>query len=121
MQLFIFSVCKFFPDEVQFSMGFLACPVTADHTCHHAGYNKYTDDYNSSLYHTSVPLILPSTMLIAMAEMNMPVSMYTRSMLEHVYAQPGTDGYDYYPEIKRSHTSIYATDVVLDRAVSTGL
>ena len=102
-------------------MGFLARPVTADHTCHHAGHDEYADDDEGSLYHTSVPLILPSTMLIAIAEMNMPVSMYTRSMLEHVYAQPGTDGYDYYPEIKRSHTSIYATDVVSDRAVSTGL
>ena len=36
---------------------------------------EYTDDYNSSLHHISVPLIRPSTMLIAIAEMNMPASM----------------------------------------------
>ena len=61
-------------------MGFLARPVTADHTCHDAGHNKYTDDDEGSLHHMSVPLIRPSTTLIAIAEMNMPVSMYNKSI-----------------------------------------
>ena len=61
-------------------MGFLTRPVTADHTHDHAGHNKYADDYEGSLHHTSVPLILPRTMLIAMAEMNIAVSMYTKSI-----------------------------------------
>ena len=61
-------------------MGFLARPVTADHTCHHAGHNKYADDDEGSLHHMSVPLIRPRTMLIAIAEMNIAVSMYTKSI-----------------------------------------
>ena len=61
-------------------MGFLARPVTADHTCHHAGHNKYADDDDGSLHHMSVPLILPSISDIAMAEMNIAVSMYTKSI-----------------------------------------
>ena len=75
MQLFIFPLCKFFPDEVQFSMGFLARPVTADYAGYGAGYDEYADDDEDGLHHISVPLILPSTMLIAIAEMNMPASM----------------------------------------------
>ena len=61
-------------------MGFLSRPVTADHTCHDAGHNKYTDDHDGSLHHMSVPLILPSTMLIAIAEMNIAVMMYNKSI-----------------------------------------
>ena len=61
-------------------MGFLARPVTADHTCHHAGHDEYADDDEGSLHHMSVPLILPSTMLIAIAEMNIAVSMYNKSI-----------------------------------------
>ena len=99
MQLFIFLLCKFFQNEVQFSMGFLACPVTADHTCHCAGNDEYADDYECSLHHTRVPLVWPRYSAISTALMNTPAMMYTRSMLEHVYAQPGTRGYYYDPEI----------------------
>ena len=117
MQLFIFPLCKFFESEVQIPVGFLTRPVTADHTCYGARYDEYADDYEGSFHHMRVPLVWPRYSAISTALMNMPAMMYTRSMLEHVYAQPGTRGYDYDPEIKRSHTSIYATDVVLDRAV----
>ena len=78
--MYLFPLCKFFDSEVQVPMGSLSRPVTADQAHDHARHNKYTDDYNSSLHHMSVPLILPSTMLIAIAEMNMPVSMYTKSI-----------------------------------------
>jgi hypothetical protein len=61
-------------------MGFLTRPVTADHACYGTGHNKYADDYNSSLYHASVPLILPNTMLTVIAVMNRPASMYVKSM-----------------------------------------
>ena len=61
-------------------MGFLSRPVTADHTCHDAGHNKYTNDHDGSLHHMSVPLILPSMTLIAIAEMNTPASMYNKSI-----------------------------------------
>ena len=117
MQLFIFPLCKFFESEVQIPVGFLTRPVTADHTCYGARYDEYCNDHEGSFHHTSVPFNLPSISDTAIAVMNMPAMMYTRSMLEHVYAQPGTRGYYYDPEIKRSHTSIYATDVRLDRAV----
>ena len=80
MCLFIFPLCKFFENEVQFTMGFLTRPVTADQSCYGSRHNKYADDYNSSLYHTSVPLILPSMRATAIAEMNRPASMYTKSI-----------------------------------------
>lgn len=73
-------VCKFFQTEVHGHVGPLTRPVTADHTHHDAGHNKYRYDDEDDLDHSSVPLILPSMMLIAIAEMNMPVSMYNRSI-----------------------------------------
>ena len=98
-------------------MRFLTRPVTADQSCYGAGDYEYCEYYQCSLHHMRVPLILPSTSDTAIAVMNMPAMMYTRSMLQHVYAQPGTERYYYDPEIERSHTSIYATDVGFDRAV----
>jgi len=80
MCLFIFPLCKFFQNEVQFSMGFLARPVTADHTCYGAGYDEYRDDYEGGLHHMRVPFNLPSMMLIAIAEMKTPASMYNKSI-----------------------------------------
>jgi hypothetical protein len=56
-------------------MRFLTRPVTADHTHYDAGTDQHAHDYKSSLHHMSVPFILPSTTLIAIAEMNTPVSM----------------------------------------------
>ena len=79
-------------------MGSLARPVTADQSQDHAGYNKYTDEYDRSLHHMSVPFILPSATLIAIAEMNMPEMMYTRSMLEHVDAKVYAHCHDHDPE-----------------------
>ena len=61
-------------------MGSLTRPVTADQTHHHTGYDEHRNDHEGSLHHTSVPLILPSTMLTAIAEMNMPAMMYTKSI-----------------------------------------
>jgi hypothetical protein len=77
---FIFPVRKFLQLPVQVPMGFLTRPVTADQSCYGAGHNKYTDDYEGSLHHTSVPFNLPNTMLTAVAEMNRPASMYNKSI-----------------------------------------
>ena len=78
--MYLFPVCKFFDPEEQVPMGSLSRPVTAYYTCYHTGHNEYTDDHEGSLHHMSVPLILPSTMLIAIAEMNIAVSMYNKSI-----------------------------------------
>ena len=72
---FIFFVRKFLQLPVQVPMGFLTRPVTTHHAHDDAGTQEYCRDDECSLDHSSVPLILPSTMLIAMAEMNMPASM----------------------------------------------
>jgi len=81
MCLFIFPVRKFSQSEVQEPMGSLTRPVTADHTHHYSGHDEHADDDDDrGLDHSSVPLILPSTMLIAMAEMNIAVMMYNKSM-----------------------------------------
>ena len=61
-------------------MGFLTRPVTADHTHDHAGYDEYGHDHQCGLHHMSVPFILPNATLIAIAEMNTPVSMYNKSI-----------------------------------------
>ena len=70
-----FSACKFLQLPVQVPMGFLTRPVTTHHAHDNAGTHNDRRDYECSLDHSSVPFILPSTMLIAMAEMNMPASM----------------------------------------------
>ena len=75
-------------------MRFLARPVTADQSCYCAGNHEYSNDYEDRLYHISVPWILPNISDTAIAEMNMPAMMYTKSI-----------------------QSIYATDVGFDRAV----
>ena len=77
---FIFPVQKNLQLPVQVLMGFLARPVTGYETCHGAGHNKYTDDYNSSLYHINVPFSLPSISDTTMAVMNTPASMYVKSI-----------------------------------------
>ena len=77
---FIFPVRKFFDLEVQVAMGSLARPVTADQTHDHTRHREYAQYDEDGLHHTSVPFSLPSTMLIATAEMNMPASMYVNSM-----------------------------------------
>ena len=77
---FIFPVRKFFDHEVQVPVGSLARPVTADQTHDHTGYDEYAQYDEDGLHHASVPCMLPSTMLIAIAEMNRPASMYIKSM-----------------------------------------
>ena len=77
---FIFPVRKFLQLPVQVPMGFLARPVTADQTHDHTWHREYAQHDEDGLHHMRVPLIVPSTMLIAIAEMNMPVSMYNKSM-----------------------------------------
>ena len=77
---FIFPVRKFLQLPVQFAMGFLTRPVTADQSCYGTGHYEYGNDDEGSLHHTSVPLILPSTSDTAIAEMNRPASMYNKSI-----------------------------------------
>ena len=48
-----FAVRKFFECEVQVLVGFLARPVTADHTHHDAGTHEYGNDDQCSL-HTDI-------------------------------------------------------------------
>ena len=67
--------CKFLQNQEHRPMGFLTRPVTGYEACYGAGHNKYTDDYEGSLYHMSVPLILPSMSDTAIAVMNTPASM----------------------------------------------
>ena len=73
-------MCKFFQNEVQFSVRFLTRPVTADHTHHNSRDDQYAEYYEGSLHHASVPLVCPRYSAIAIAEMNMPVMMYTKSI-----------------------------------------
>lgn len=73
-------VCKFFQSQVQVPMGSLARPVTADHTHDHTRHDEYAQYDEDRLHHISVPCMLPSTMLTAIAEMNMPASMYIKSI-----------------------------------------
>ena len=77
---FIFPVQKNLQLPVQVPMGFLTRPVTGYQTHHDSGYDEYRDDYDGSLHHASVPCMLPSILLIAIAEMNTPASMYTKSI-----------------------------------------
>jgi len=77
---FIFPVRKFLQLPVQVPMGFLARPVTADQTHDHTRHREYAQHDEDGLHHMRVPLILPSTMLIAIAEMNRPASMYIKSI-----------------------------------------
>ena len=72
---FIFPVQKNLQLPVQVPMGFLTRPVTGYESCHGARDDEYTNDYEDSLHHTSVPLILPSISDTAIAVMNMPASM----------------------------------------------
>jgi hypothetical protein len=75
-----FFVRKFLQLPVQVPMGFLTRPVTGYETQHNTGHHEYGRDHEDHFHHISVPFILPSTMLIAIAEMNMPVMMYTKSI-----------------------------------------
>ena len=77
---FIFPVRKFLQLPVQEAMGSLARPVTADQTHDHTRHREYAQHDEDGLHHARVPLIVPSTMLIAIAEMNRPASMYIKSM-----------------------------------------
>ena len=73
-------MCKFLEFEVQIPVGSLARPVTADHTHYHTRYDKYSNDYEGSLHHASVPLVCPRYSAIAIALMNTPAMMYTKSI-----------------------------------------
>ena len=72
---FIFPVRKFLQLPVQVAMGSLARPVTADQTHDHTRHDDDAQHDEDGLHHASVPCMLPSTMLIATAEMNRPVSI----------------------------------------------
>jgi len=61
-------------------MGFLTRPVTGYETHDHPGHHEHGRDYDSGLYHINVPFNRPNTMLTAIAVMNTPASMYTKSM-----------------------------------------
>ena len=75
-----FAVRKFFESQVQVLVGFLTRPVTADHTHDDPRNNEYCKYYECCLYHASVPLMCPRYSAMMIAEMNMPVSMYTKSI-----------------------------------------
>ena len=75
-----FPVRKFFDLEVQVPVGFLTRPVTGYGAHDHTRDHEYTDDYEGSLHHMRVPLIRPSMSDTAIAEMNMPASMYIKSI-----------------------------------------
>ena len=77
---FIFPVRKFLQLPVQVPMGSLTRPVTADQSCYGAGHYEYGNDYEDRFHHMRVPFSLPSTSDTAIAEMNMPASMYIKSM-----------------------------------------
>ena len=95
---FIFPVQKNLQLPVQVPMGFLTRPVTADHTRYHTGHHEYGRDHEDRLHHASVPCVWPRIRLIAIAEMNMPEMMYTRSMLEYVDAKVYAHCYDNDPK-----------------------
>ena len=75
-----FPLCKFFQNEVQFPVGFLTRPVTADESCYGARHDEYGKYYEGSLHHISVPFNLPIISDTAIAVMNTPASMYTKSI-----------------------------------------
>ena len=75
-----FPVRKFFECQVQIPVGFLTRPVTGYGAQDHTGHDEYGNDYEGCLHHASVPFSLPNTMLTAIAEMNMPASMYIKSI-----------------------------------------
>jgi hypothetical protein len=77
---FIFPVRKFLQLPVQVAMGFLTRPVTGYGAHDHTGHDGYAQYYEDRLHHASVPCMLPSNMLIAIAEMNRPASMYIKSI-----------------------------------------
>ena len=80
MLAFFPAVQKNLQPTVQVAMGFLTRPVTADQTHYNPGNDEYREYYYDRLHHISVPFSLPSMMLIAIAEMNTPASMYTKSI-----------------------------------------
>ena len=61
-------------------MGFLTRPVTGYRAQDDAGDDEYGKYYKGSFHHIKVPFNLPSMMLTAIAEMNMPAMMYIKSM-----------------------------------------
>ena len=73
-------MCKFFQNEVQIPVGSLARPVTGYETQHNPGHHEYGNDHEYHFHHASVPLVCPRYSAIAIAEMNMPVMMYTKSI-----------------------------------------
>ncbi len=77
---FNFPVRKFLQLPVQVHVGFLTRPVTADKSHHDARHSEEQDDEDSGLHMISVPCILPSMRLIAMAVMNRPAMIQTMSI-----------------------------------------
>ena len=77
---FIFAVQKNLQLPVQVHVGFLTRPVTADQSHHDARHSEEQDDEDRGLHHISVPCIRPSISDTAIAVMNMPASMYTKSI-----------------------------------------
>ena len=75
-----FPVRKFFDHEVQVPMGSLARPVTTDRAHDDARTHEHGHDHQCSVHDSMVPLIVPNTSAMTTAEMNMPVSMYNKSI-----------------------------------------
>ena len=94
MQLFIFPLCKFFESQVQVLMGFLTRPVTADQSHYDARHSEDEEYYDCCFHMIRVPCSLPSMRLIAIAEMNMPAMIHTRSIISMPI----------FPRAQRSHS-----------------
>ena len=77
---FISAVQKNLQLPVQVPMGFLTRPVTRYQAHHDSGNDEYTNDYEGSLHHTSVPFVWPRYSAIAIAEMNIPAMIQNRSI-----------------------------------------
>ena len=81
MLLFIFPLCKFFESQVQVLMGFLTRPVGGHYAHDHTRQCEDQDDYNCCFHMIKVPCSLPSIRLMAIAEMNMPAMIHTKSII----------------------------------------
>ncbi len=75
MLSFLLLLCKFFDSEVHGLVRVLPRPVTRNQTHYDAGTDNDRNDYEGSLDHSSVPLMLPSIIAITIAVTNIPVSI----------------------------------------------
>ena len=80
MLAFYFLLCKFFDSEVQVTDWLLTRPIRGYESHDDPGQYEYATDNKCCFHMISVPCILPSIKLIAIALMNMPVMIHTMSI-----------------------------------------